>query len=78
MTASLTHHGHTYAFNPPAALDISLPLGPGLDQVRCFWAEPVSIEPIRVGLFVGSVRAGGSTNYQRVSRKRPRLPYPRV
>ena len=67
MTASLTHHGRTYAFDPTAPLDISLPLAPGAGQVNCFWAEPVSIETIRVGSFVGSVRAGGATNYQRVS-----------
>ena len=67
MTATLTHHGRTYGFDPAAPFDLSLPLAPGLGQVSCFWAEPVSIETIRVGSFVGSVRAGGSTNYQRVS-----------
>ncbi len=67
MRATLTHHHHTYAFDPTAPLDISLPLAPGPEQVNCFWAEPVSIEIIRVGSFVGSVRAGGATNYQRIS-----------
>ena len=67
MTCSLTHQRRTYAFDPAAPLDISLPLAPGPEQVNCFWAEPVSIEVIRVGSFTGSVRAGGSTNYQRVS-----------
>lgn len=67
MTCSLTYRDHTYSFDPAAPLDLSLPLGPGPEQVNCFWAEPVSIEAIRVGSFVGSVRAGGSTNYQRVS-----------
>ena len=67
MLASLTHHGRTYAFDPTAPLDISLPLIPGPGQVNCFWAEPAEITAIRVGTFVGSVRAGGSTNYQRVS-----------
>ncbi|MBC7449646.1 MAG: cyclase family protein [Hymenobacteraceae bacterium] len=66
MTASLTHRGRTYAFDPTAPLDLSLPLAPGAGQVNCFWAEPVSIDAIQVGSFVGSVRAGGSTNYQRV------------
>ncbi len=67
MTCTLTHHGQTFSFDPTAPLDLSLPLGPGPEQVNCFWAEPVTIETIRVGSFVGSVRAGGSTNYQRVS-----------
>ncbi|WP_375418368.1 cyclase family protein [uncultured Hymenobacter sp.] len=67
MQASLTHAGRTYAFDPTRPLDISLPLAAGLKgQPNCFWAEPVEVETIRVGDFVGSVALGGSTNYQRV------------
>ncbi|AKQ47192.1 metal-dependent hydrolase [Rufibacter radiotolerans] len=64
--ATLTFRNRTYQFNPLQPLDISLPLAPGLDNVNCFWAEPVQIETIRVGDYVGSVALGGSTNYQRV------------
>ena len=68
MQASLTHAGRPYAFDPAAPLDISLPLAAGLEhQPNCFWAEPLTVETIRVGSFVGSVALGGSTNYQRVS-----------
>lgn len=67
MTASITFPGRSFAFDPAAPLDISLPLHPGPEQVNCFWADPVTIDTIRVGDFVGSVRLGGSTNYQRVS-----------
>ncbi|GAB2953256.1 cyclase family protein [Hymenobacter coalescens] len=63
---SLQHHGRSFSFDPAAPLDIALPLAPGPDQVNCFWAEPVEIEVIRVGEFVGSVAEGGSTNYKRV------------
>ncbi|KAA9333020.1 cyclase family protein [Hymenobacter busanensis] len=66
LTTTLTYHGQTYRFNPAAPLDIALPLAPGPDQVNCFWAEPVEIDVIRVGDFVGSVAEGGSTNYKRV------------
>lgn len=67
LTATFTHHGHPYAFDPAVPLDLSLPLAPGPAQVNCFWAEPLNIETIRVGTFVGSVAEGGSTNYKRVS-----------
>ena len=68
MQANLTYAGRTYAFDPAAPLDISLPLAAGLtNQPNCFWAEPLTVETIRVGSFVGSVALGGSTNYQRVS-----------
>ncbi|WP_460893631.1 cyclase family protein [Rufibacter soli] len=64
--ATLSFRNRTYQFNPLQPLDISLPLAPGPDNVNCFWAEPVQIETIRVGDYVGSVALGGSTNYQRV------------
>ncbi|MBC8083392.1 MAG: cyclase family protein [Hymenobacter sp.] len=66
MLPTFPHAGRTYAYDPAAPLDISLPLVPGADQVSCFWAEPVQFDTIRVGSFVGSVALGGSTNYQRV------------
>lgn len=53
-------------FDSTAPLDISLPLAPAPEQVNCFWAEPLTVETIRVGSFVGSVREGGSTNYKRI------------
>ncbi|GAC1598889.1 MAG: cyclase family protein [Hymenobacter sp.] len=66
MFPTFPHTGRTYAYDPAAPLDISLPLAPGPEQVSCFWAEPVEFDTIRVGRFVGSVALGGSTNYQRV------------
>ena len=63
---SLQYHGRTFRFDASTPLDIALPLAPGPDQVNCFWAEPVEIDVIRVGEFVGSVAEGGSTNYKRV------------
>ena len=66
MLATYPYLGRTYSFDPAAPLDISLPLAPGQEQVNCFWSEPVEIETIRVGNFVGSVADGGSTNYKRV------------
>ena len=66
MQPTFPHAGRTYAYDPAAPVDISLPLAPGAEQVSCFWAEPVQFDTIRVGRFVGSVALGGSTNYQRV------------
>ncbi|GAA4310065.1 cyclase family protein [Nibribacter koreensis] len=65
-TATITYQGQAYQFNPLQPLDISLPLQAGPDNVNCFWAEPVQVDTIVVGSFVGSVALGGSTNYQRV------------
>ncbi|WP_066507034.1 cyclase family protein [Rufibacter sp. DG15C] len=65
-TATISYQGQAYQFNPLQPLDISLPLQAGPENVNCFWAEPVQVDTIVVGSFVGSVALGGSTNYQRV------------
>ncbi|MCC9135764.1 cyclase family protein [Pontibacter silvestris] len=65
-TASVTYQNQTYTFNPLEPLDISMPLHDGQLQPECFWAEPAVFNVVRVGDFVGSVAAGGSTNYKRV------------
>ncbi|WP_066838184.1 cyclase family protein [Rufibacter ruber] len=65
-TATLTFRNRNYTFDPLQPLDISLPLAAGPENINCFWAEPVQVETITVGDFVGSVAAGGATNYQRV------------
>ncbi|KUG05829.1 cyclase family protein [Solirubrum puertoriconensis] len=66
LTASIQYCGRSFSYDPTAPISIALPLAPGPDQVNCFWAEPVQIDVIRVGGFVGSVAEGGSTNYKRV------------
>ena len=66
MLATYPYAGRSFSFDPAAPIDISLPLAPGEQQVNCFWAEPVQLDVIRVGSFVGSVAEGGSTNYKRV------------
>ncbi len=48
-------------------IDISLPLYEGKNNPNCYWAEPIKFETIVSGNFIGSVKAGGSVNYQRLS-----------
>ncbi|AYA37842.1 cyclase family protein [Hymenobacter oligotrophus] len=66
LSASIQYGGRAFNYNPAAPISVALPLAPGSEQVNCFWAEPVQIDVIRVGSFVGSVAEGGSTNYKRV------------
>jgi kynurenine formamidase len=48
-------------------LDISLPLKEGVENPNCYWADPVKFETISSGDFIGSVKAGGSVNYQKLT-----------
>lgn len=59
------HKKYTFQANEP--LDISLPLKNGTNNVNCYFAEEVRFETIRQGNFVGSVREGGSVNYQKIT-----------
>jgi arylformamidase len=63
---TVQHLDRTYTFDPQQPLDISMPLQTGHQGAECFWAEPMEINTIRVGTFVGSVAEGGACNYQRL------------
>jgi arylformamidase len=67
MIAQLTFNNKNYtvALNNPH--DISLPLKAGDQNPTCYWADPVTMETIRSGDFTGSVKEGGSVNYQKLS-----------
>ena len=56
-----------YQANLLEGLDISLPIREGLDNPNCYYADPVVFETIEIGSFVGSVKKGGSVNYQKLS-----------
>ncbi len=57
----------TYRADLTRPLDISLPLQSGSENPTCYWADPVAMETIRCGDFIGSVQEGGSVNYQKLS-----------
>lgn len=48
-------------------LDISIPIREGGENPNCYWAEEVKFETIRADGFVGSVKEGGSVNYQKLT-----------
>lgn len=66
MNIELQHNNETYSCNLKQPIDISIPLKNGGENPNCFWADPVRIETIRIGDFVGSVKEGGSVNYKKV------------
>jgi len=43
-------------------IDISIPLRAGEKNVNAFFIPPVSMEPFRIGTFIGDVNQGGSCN----------------
>jgi arylformamidase len=67
MTIQVTFSNRTYSVDFTKPHDISLPIKEGDANPNCYWAEPVTMTPIRSGDFVGSVNEGGSVNYQKLS-----------
>mgnify|MGYP000849048969 CR=1 FL=1 len=47
-------------------LDISLPLAAGPGHASAWYIDPMEIEPVRAGRFIGSVAEGGSTNFRNI------------
>ncbi|MDH5367587.1 MAG: cyclase family protein [Cyclobacteriaceae bacterium] len=66
MKITLSYNNLKYSCDLNKPIDISIPLKNGDDNPNCFWADPVKFETIKVGDFVGSVKEGGSVNYQKV------------
>jgi arylformamidase len=66
MLTEITHQAKRYRVNLHHPMDISLPVGTGNANPSCYWADPVKFETITSGNFIGSVRQGGSVNYQKL------------
>lgn len=47
-------------------IDISIPLSAATDSVRAWYCDPVKIEPVVNGNFIGDVNQGGSVNFRNV------------
>ena len=67
MIIQLDFNKKKYSANLSAPLDISLPLREGNNNPSCYWAEPVKFEAISSGNFIGSVKAGGHVNFQKLT-----------
>lgn len=68
MTIQLTYNNKNYQADLSKPHDISLPIKEGLTtNPSCYWAEGVTFETIVMGNFVGSVKQGGSVNYQKLT-----------
>lgn len=52
--------------NTENALDISIPMIPGINNLRAWYVEPPIMEPVRANGYVGSVKEGGSVNFRNI------------
>lgn len=63
MNVRLDRNGITLLADLSQAIDLSIVLREGLDNVNCFWAPPVEYTPVVAGDFIGSTAQGGPVNF---------------
>jgi kynurenine formamidase len=63
----ISRNGQTFFADLAQPIDIGLPLQEGLGGVNCFFAPPMSTEPVVAGDFVGSTALGGPVNFFNVT-----------
>lgn len=66
MVSKITHKGKSYNVDLDKPIDISIPLRTGKENVNAWCSNPVSIEPVRMGDWVGDVKQGGSVNFRNI------------
>ena len=66
MKASIEHNGQIIKVDFSNPIDISISLKAGDHNVNAWYCDPVKIEPVVMGEWVGDVNRGGSVNFRNV------------
>lgn len=67
MIATVFHKGKEYKVDLFQPIDISLPLYSDKTCASAWYVEPMKLEPVRNGSWVGDVNEGGSVNFRNIS-----------
>jgi arylformamidase len=67
MKAEITINDKKYKTDLSKPIDISISLAAGNNNVIAWYAPPLSIEPVRMGSWVGEVAQGASVNFKTVT-----------
>jgi arylformamidase len=67
MLITINHKGKIYKADLDHPIDISIPLRAGEENVSAWYVNPVKIEPVRNGDWIGEVKQGGSVNFRNIS-----------
>src|SRR6202008_3388888 len=64
---TISHKGKTIKVDFGQPIDISIPLYSGADCVSAWHVEPMKIEAVRMGDWIGDVNQGGSVNFRNIT-----------
>ena len=69
MIATLFHKGKEYKVDFFQPIDISMPLSTNQNAASAWYVEPMKLEPVTNGDWIGDVSKGGSVNFRNISFK---------
>ena len=64
MLATISHNGKVYKTDLAQPIDISIPMSD--NSARAWYVEPMKIEAVRAGDWIGEVKSGGSVNFRNI------------
>src|ERR1700741_2706624 len=67
MIASIFHKGKDYKIDIYQPIDISIPLSTEKDCVSAWYVNPMKLEPVVMGDWIGDVNKGGSVNFRNIT-----------
>lgn len=67
MIAKITHKGKSYHTDLQKPIDISIPLRKGEENVNAWYVQPVKMEAVENGPWIGDVNRGGSVNFRNIT-----------
>ena len=67
MKAKISIDHIVYNYDTEQPIDISIPLRAGKENVNAWYVGPVRIEPVKTDQFIGSVKLGGSVNFNDIA-----------
>jgi kynurenine formamidase len=66
MIASVFHKGKDYKIDLYQPIDISIPLSSDANCVSAWYVQPMRLDPVQNGDWIGDVNKGGSVNFRNV------------
>jgi kynurenine formamidase len=66
LKINLSFENKNYTANLHEPLDLSIPLAAGPNRLSAWYVDPIKIEPVRMGDWVGEVNQGASVNFRNI------------
>lgn len=66
MKITIEHQNKTWSADLSCPIDISIPMFPTEKSVRAWYVDPLKINPVKMGDWIGAVNQGGSVNFNNI------------